>query len=70
MTSIRNASKKAGSATKNKHSPGRKFVGLKKYDGDNVFRYDLLATQPRMRWHPGLNVSKSNKNLPVTKWSP
>ncbi|XP_040186669.1 39S ribosomal protein L27, mitochondrial [Rana temporaria] len=60
---IREASKKAGSSTKNLggKSPGKRY-GVKTLDGNFVHSGNILATQRLMRWHPGSQVGIGRKN--------
>ncbi|KAM9296609.1 large ribosomal subunit protein bL27m [Gastrophryne carolinensis] len=53
----REASKKAGSSSKNLggKSPGKRY-GVKKMEGEFVHAGNILATQRLMRWHPGSQV--------------
>ncbi|XP_018423374.1 PREDICTED: 39S ribosomal protein L27, mitochondrial [Nanorana parkeri] len=60
---VREASKKAGSSTKNLggKSPGKRY-GVKTLDGDFVHAGNILATQRLMRWHPGSQVGIGRNN--------
>ncbi|KAG7216263.1 hypothetical protein INR49_028370 [Caranx melampygus] len=65
LDSARFASKKSGSSCKNigGNSPGRRY-GFKKQDGNFVHAGNILATQKRMRYHPGAHVGLgTNKTL-------
>lgn len=58
VNSIRNASKKQGGSTRNTHPKVRpKHRGWKVQDGHDVTIGTILATQLRLRFHPGLNVN-------------
>ncbi|XP_074870893.1 large ribosomal subunit protein bL27m [Carettochelys insculpta] len=62
---VRCASKKSGSSSKNYggRSPGKRY-GYKKTDGAFVHAGNILATQRIMRWHPGAHVGMGcNKTL-------
>ncbi|KAM4714955.1 large ribosomal subunit protein bL27m [Anableps anableps] len=63
LDSVRFASKKAGGSTKNLggKSPGRRF-GFKKMDGNFVHAGNILATQRKMRYHPGAHVGMGTNN--------
>ncbi|KAK5606137.1 60S ribosomal protein L27, mitochondrial [Crenichthys baileyi] len=60
---LRFASKKAGGSSKNLggKSPGRRF-GFKKQDGHFVHAGNILATQRKMRYHPGAHVGMGTNN--------
>ncbi|XP_059180741.1 39S ribosomal protein L27, mitochondrial isoform X2 [Centropristis striata] len=62
LHSVRFASKKAGTSSKNLggNSPGRRY-GFKKQDGHFVHAGNILATQKLMRYHPGANVGIGNR---------
>ncbi|XP_040922620.1 39S ribosomal protein L27, mitochondrial [Toxotes jaculatrix] len=65
LDSVRFASKKSGTSCKNVggHSPGRRY-GFKKQDGNFVHAGNILATQRKMRYHPGAHVGMgTNKTL-------
>jgi ribosomal protein L27 len=58
--SVRFASKKAGSSTRNTSTKVRpKHRGWKVQDGHQVEAGTILATQRTLRFHPGLNVQLS-----------
>ncbi|XP_015240901.1 PREDICTED: 39S ribosomal protein L27, mitochondrial [Cyprinodon variegatus] len=63
LDSLRFASKKAGGSSKNLggKSPGRRF-GFKKLDGEFVHAGNILATQRKMRYHPGAHVGMGTNN--------
>ncbi|XP_071546092.1 large ribosomal subunit protein bL27m [Panulirus ornatus] len=57
LTSIRNASKKAGGSSRNKKGRARgKHRGIKKRDGVWVSQGTILVRQLGLNYHPGLNV--------------
>ncbi|KAM5135125.1 large ribosomal subunit protein bL27m [Mantella aurantiaca] len=60
---VREASKKAGTTTKNVggKSPGKRY-GTKIIDGNFVHAGNILATQRLMRWHPGSQVGIGRNN--------
>jgi len=54
--SVRNASKKASGSKRNgKQAPGPRW-GIKVNEGAHIYPHDIIATQGRLRYHPGLNV--------------
>ncbi|XP_043958509.1 39S ribosomal protein L27, mitochondrial [Gambusia affinis] len=63
LDSVRFASKKAGGSSKNLggKSPGRRF-GFKKVDGNFVHAGNILATQRKLRYHPGAHVGLGTNN--------
>ncbi|XP_007561868.1 39S ribosomal protein L27, mitochondrial-like [Poecilia formosa] len=63
LDSVRFASKKAGGSSKNLggRSPGRRF-GFKKVDGSFVHAGNILATQRKLRYHPGAHVGLGTNN--------
>ncbi|CAG7726530.1 unnamed protein product [Allacma fusca] len=53
---VRNASKKASGGKRNpKQGDGPRW-SIKKGDGCRIFAHDIIVTQGRLRYHPGLNV--------------
>ncbi|XP_014219164.1 uncharacterized protein LOC106647340 [Copidosoma floridanum] len=52
----RNASHKTGTTTQNAGNSKAKHRGWKVQDGHKVHRGNILVTQNRTRFHPGLNV--------------
>ncbi|XP_074518666.1 large ribosomal subunit protein bL27m [Halichoeres trimaculatus] len=65
LESVRFASKKSGGSSKNigGKSPGKRY-GFKKQDGNFVHAGNILATQRRIRYHPGAQVGMgTNKTL-------
>ncbi|KAG8507852.1 39S ribosomal protein L27, mitochondrial, partial [Galemys pyrenaicus] len=59
---VRYASKKTGGSSKNLGGKSRgKCYGIKKMEGHYVHAGNIIATQRRLRWHPGAHVGLGKK---------
>lgn len=50
------ASKKAGGSSKNGRDSNPKYLGVKRYGGENVKAGNILVRQRGTKFHPGKNV--------------
>lgn len=54
--SVRNKARKVLASVKSGGNCNAKHRGIKRHDGTYVYAGTILATQRKMRFHPGLNV--------------
>ena len=50
------AHKKAGGSSKNGRDSNPKYLGVKKFGGENVVAGNILVRQRGTKWYPGTNV--------------
>ncbi len=50
------AHKKAGGSSKNGRDSKPKYLGVKKYGGENVLAGNIIVRQRGTQYHPGLNT--------------
>ena len=50
------ATKKAGGSSKNGRDSNPKFLGVKRYGGENVRAGNIIVRQRGTKFHPGKNV--------------
>lgn len=65
--SVRNKARKVLASVKSGGNCNAKHRGIKRHDGTYVYAGTILATQRKMRFHPGLNVRNFLKNLNLRK---
>ena len=50
------AHKKAGGSSKNGRDSNPKYLGVKKFGGENVVAGNIIVRQRGTKWYPGTNV--------------
>ena len=50
------AHKKAGGSTRNGRDSNPKYLGVKRYGGENVLAGNIIVRQRGTKWHPGSGV--------------
>jgi len=63
--SVRNASKKAAGSSRNSKSSSGQYRQIRIHDGGHIKIYDILATQRKLNWLPGLNVGIAGRHTLV-----